>query len=156
LANLFDPSQTEEASITATLFALLSLALYYGAGGFTLTLGTLYDSYTIWPVGRFLPLFSADAGQLFLGILDRVFTMGLMLVIPLVLILLIADIALALLARAAPQLQVFDLSLSVKNLLIVVLLVPYLSFLVTYMKRDIGWLMEAKPLLETIRGSPPK
>jgi type III secretion protein T len=152
LANLFDPSQAEESTITATLFTLLSLALFYGAGGFTLVLGTLYDSYAIWPVGRFLPLFSADAGELFLGILDRIFSMGLMLVIPLVLILLIADIALAFVARAAPQLQVFDLSLSVKNLLIVILIVPYLAFLVNYMKRDIGWLMEARPLLESIRG----
>jgi type III secretion protein T len=152
LATLFDPSQTEESSITATLFTLMSLALFYGAGGFTLTLGTLYDSYTIWPVGRFLPLFSADAGTLFLGILDRIFSMGLMLVIPLVLILLVADIALALLARAAPQLQVFDLSLSVKNLLIVILLVPYLSFLVSYLKQDIGWLLEIRPLFESIRG----
>jgi type III secretion protein T len=156
LASLFDPSQAEEANVTATLFTLLSLALFYGAGGFTLTLGTLYDSYTIWPIGRFLPLFSADAGELFLGILDRIFSMGLMLVIPLVLILLIADIALALVAKAAPHLQVFDLSLSVKNFLIVILLVPYLAFLVSYMKRDIGWLMEVKPLLETIRGLPPK
>jgi type III secretion protein T len=152
LATLVDPSQAEETGVTATLFTLLSLALFYGAGGFTLTLGTLYDSYTIWPVGRFLPLFSADAGALFLGMLDRIFSMGLMLVIPLLLILLVADISLALLARAAPQLQVFDLSLSVKNLLIVVLFVPYLSFLVSYMKQDIGWLMEARPFLETIRG----
>jgi type III secretion protein T len=152
LASLFDPSQAEEANLTATLFTLLSLALFYGAGGLTLALGTLYDSYTIWPVGRFLPLFSADAGELFLGILDRVFSMGLMLVIPLVLILLIADIALALVARAAPHLHVFDLSLSVKNLLLAILLLPYLVFLVSYMKRDIGWLMEVRPLLEAIRG----
>jgi type III secretion protein T len=152
LATLFDPSQAEQANITATLFTLLSLALFYGAGGLTLTLGTLYDSYTIWPAGRFLPLFSADAGELFLGILDRIFSMGLMLVIPLILILLIADIALAFVAKAAPHLNVFDLSLSVKNLLIVILMLPYLAFLVSYMKRDIGWLMETRPLLEAIRG----
>jgi type III secretion protein T len=78
--------------------------------------------------------------------------MGLMLVIPLILILLIADIALAFVAKAAPHLNVFDLSLSVKNLLVAILLLPYLAFLVSYMKRDIGWLTEVKPLIEAIRG----
>jgi type III secretion protein T len=153
LGNLVDPSNVEEANITPTLFALLMLALFYGAGGFLLVSETIYDSYAIWPPQQFLPIFTADAANLFLKLLDQIFFMGIMLVIPMVFILLLADIVLGLVSRAAPHLHVFDLSLSIKNLLIALFLVPYLAFLVTYMERDIGWLMEANKWLHLLAGS---
>ncbi len=154
MGNLVDPSNVENANVSATLFVLLMLTLFYGAGGFGLVLETLYSSYALWPAGSFLPMFSANAGDLFLKLLDDIFAMGLMLVIPLVLILLLADIVLALVARASPHLHVFDLSLSVKNLLVALFMVPYLAFLINYMSQDIGWLQWTGPRLEDIRGKP--
>jgi type III secretion protein T len=99
-------------------------------------------------------LFSANAGDLFLKLLDDIFAMGLMLIIPMVLILLLADVVLALVSRAAPNLHIFDLSLGVKNLIVALLMVPYLAFLLNYMGQDIGWLHWTGQRLEAIRGNP--
>jgi type III secretion protein T len=154
MGNLVDPANVESANISPTLFVLFMLTLFYGAGGFGLVLETLYDSYALWPVGHFLPLFSANAGDLFLKLLDDIFAMGLMLIIPMVLILLLADVVLALVSRAAPNLHIFDLSLGVKNLIVALLMVPYLAFLLNYMGQDIGWLHWTGQRLEAIRGNP--
>ena len=149
-ASLMDPAAMTADSISATLFALVMVALYFGSGGLPLTLRVVYDSYGMWPAGRFLPLFSAASGDLFLRLLDNVMTMGLMLGAPLVVCLLLADLLLALVSRAAPHLNVFALSLGVKNLVFALLLVLYCTFLIKYMGTDLESLLTSAHQLEAI------
>jgi type III secretion protein T len=149
-ASLFDPSAAEETSITGTFLVLAMLALYYGSGGLPITMRAVYDSYRLWPPGSFLPVFSGDAGHHFLDLLDDLLTMALMLVAPLVICMLLADIALGLLSRAAPSIHVFDLSLSAKSLVLAFLLALYSAFLVSYMGKDLGILLSTAGRLEAI------
>jgi type III secretion protein T len=148
--SLFDPSATTAENITGTLFGLAMVALYYSTGGLQLTLRTIYDSYGLWPAGRFLPTFSAAASQLFIGLLDNVITTGLMLGAPLVVCLLLSDLLLALVSRAAPHLNAFALTLSVKNLVFALLLTLYCTFLIYYMGADLRSLVLAGRHLEQI------
>ncbi len=152
-ASLMDPSAMTAESVTGTLFGLVVVALFYGSGGLPLTLRTVYDSYGLWPAGRFLPLFSAAAGQLLIGLLDDVVTMGLMLGAPLVVCLLLTDLLLALVSRAAPHLNVFTLSLGVKNLVFALLLALYCTFLINYMRADFRTFLTAGGRLEAIAPS---
>jgi type III secretion protein T len=149
-ATLVDPLGANQANITATLFALIIIALYFGSGCFDLTLRAIYDSYGIWPVRRFLPVFSREAGDLLLRLLDTVVATGLMLVGPIVACLLLVDFLFAIIARAAPQLQPFYLSMTVKNLVFSLVLVLYGAFLVGYMKNSLAGFLDAKPKLEAI------
>jgi type III secretion protein T len=147
---IFDPQATGETSVAGTLLGLAMVAVFYGSGGLFVTLRTLYGSYGVWPIDRFLPLFGPDAAGLFLRLLDDVVTMGLMLVAPIVICLFLADILLALVSRAAPHFNVFALSLAVKNLLFAILMVLYGSFLAGYMGTDLGALLGATERLMTI------
>jgi type III secretion protein T len=149
MATLIDPG-TEDTSVTGTVLVLAMVALYYGSGGLSVTLRTLYESYGIWPITRFLPLFSSDAGALLIGLLDDVITMGLMLVVPIVICLFLADIVLALVSRAAPHFNVFALSLAVKTLVFAIFLVLYGGFLASYMAQDLATLLGATGRLERI------
>ena len=151
-AMLDDPDAAGGTSVTGTLLAVAIIVLYYASGGLFMTLRTLYESYDIWPIGRFLPLFGPEAGHLFLSLLDDVFTMGLMLIGPIVVCLFVADILLALVSRAAPHFNVFALSLAVKNLVFAILLVLYSGFLGTYMGRDLTTLLGASNWLEILAG----
>jgi type III secretion protein T len=83
-----------------------------------------------------------------LRILDRVMQIGVLLIAPIVVALLVADMMLAYLSRMAPQLHVFDLSLPVKNLLFSFLMVLYASFLVPLMLSELGSLYRAFDWLE--------
>src|SRR5215468_5332631 len=65
-ASLVDPIGSIQANISGTLLALIIIALYFGSGCFDLTMQAIYDSYGIWPVRSFLPLFNREAGDLLL------------------------------------------------------------------------------------------
>lgn len=154
MATLVDPSGSDETSILGTLFIMASLAIFYGSGGLDLLIGAIYDSYGVWPVGHLLPVLSREAGVLFLMLLDKVFTMGLMLAAPLVIALLLSDLVLALVSRAAPNLHVFDLSLSVKSLVLSILIVLYSPFMFDYMAKDLAALTVSQKQFELISGAP--
>ena len=124
------------------------VALYFASGGLSLTLRAVYDSYSLWPLTSFMPVFSAESGRLFLGIMDDILGMGLMLVAPIVLAMLLADLSLALVARAAPHMNIFVLSLTVKNLAFALLIVLYSAFLLSYMRENLGLLVDGSKKLE--------
>jgi type III secretion protein T len=149
-ASLSDPLGTSEANITGTLLVLIVIALYFASGCFDLTLRAIYDSYGIWPVRRFMPLLSREAGSLLLSLLDTIVKTGLMLVGPVVVCLLLVDLLFALIARAAPSLQPFYLSMTVKNLVFSLVLVLYGAFLIGYMKNGLVVFLDVKPQLEAI------
>lgn len=149
-AGLLDPLSTTEESITGTLFGLVTVAIYFGSGGLPLTLRTVYDSYAIWPAASIFPTLTPAASQFFIRLLDNVVTMGLVLVAPIVIFLLLTDLLLGLVSRAAPHLNVFALVLSVKNLVFALLLVLYCAFLIKYMGADLGSLLGAGSVLESI------
>jgi type III secretion protein T len=149
-ASLSDPLGSSQSAITGTLLALIVIALYFASGCFDLTLRAIYDSYGIWPVRRILPLFSREAGGLFLSLLDTIVSTGLMLIGPVVVCLLLVDLLFALIARAAPSLQPFYLSMTVKNLVFSLVLVLYSAFLVGYMKNGLVVFLDVKPQLEAI------
>jgi len=151
-ANLTDPLSLTEEGINGRLFSLIMVALYYGSGGLKVVLGVVYDSYGIWPAGRMTPVFAASAGQLIVGLVGTVVSMGLMLAAPLVLSLLLADLVLAVVSRSAPHINAFALSMAVKNLVLTLLIVVYCGFLAEYMEHDLGWLNAVKAQLETMAG----
>jgi type III secretion protein T len=153
-ASLFDPLGADDASITGTLLALVMVALYFGSGGLSLTLRTVYESYGIWPVVNVLPALSPATGEFFLVLLDNVIVMGLMLVAPIVVFMLLTDLLLALVSRAAPNLNVFALSLSAKNLIFALLLVLYSAFLLKYMGNDLSSLLHAGSDIEKLARPP--
>jgi type III secretion protein T len=149
-ASLSDPLGSTQSNITGTLLALIVIALYFASGCFDLTLRAIYDSYGIWPVRRILPLLSREAGGLLLSLLDTVVATGVMLVGPIVVCLLLVDLLFALIARAAPSLQPFYLSMTVKNLVFSLVLVLYGAFLIGYMKNGLVVFLDVKPQLEAI------
>jgi type III secretion protein T len=149
-ASISDPLGSVQANLSGTLLVLIVIALYFASGCFDLTMRAIYDSYGIWPVRRLLPLFSREAADLLLSLVDTIVRTGLMLVGPVVVSLLLVDLLFALIARAAPSLQPFYLSMTVKNLVFSLVLVLYSVFLIGYMKNGFTVFLDAKPQLEAI------
>jgi type III secretion protein T len=87
--------------------------------------------------------------------MDDILGIGLMLVAPIVLAMLLADLSLALVARAAPHLNIFVLSLTVKNFAFALLIVLYGAFLLSYMRENLGLLVDGSKKLEQY-APPPK
>jgi type III secretion protein T len=146
-----DPSSVD-ASITGTVMSLTIMALYFASGCFQLTLRAVYDSYRTWPADRFTPIFNAQAGDALLGLLDRIVSAGFLLAAPLVVLMLLSDLSIGLLARAAPSMQPYALAPLVKNLLYTVMVLPYFAFLTRYMGNSLGVFLDTGRLLDAMAG----
>lgn len=119
-ATLFDSAQTESNMVIGRFLTLTALTTFIAADGHLMLLATLHDLFTTFPVspglieaGGWLEL--ARAGVL-------IFSLGLRLALPVIGILLVVNLALAVLSRATAQLNPFAIGLSATLLTGLVLL----------------------------------
>ncbi|KFF49372.1 type III secretion protein [Gammaproteobacteria bacterium MFB021] len=133
MAQILDPMGASETGVTSTLLSIILLALFFLTGGFMLLLDGFYRSYALWPAIDFTPLMTRASAMAVLGLLDQVMRIGVLMISPLVIALLVADLMLAYVARMAPNLHAFDLSLPIKNLLFSFLMLLYVVFLIPLM-----------------------
>lgn len=127
-AYLIDPTAASEASILGTVFVLVMMTLFFLAGGFLLILQGVYQSYGIWPTLDFTPRLTDASRGYFLGMLDKVMTLAMLFAAPLLIAMFMGEFAIAMVSRFAPQINVLELSLSVKNLILVLILPVYGAF----------------------------
>jgi type III secretion protein T len=84
------------------------------SGGFMLMIGTLIESFAIWPVRQPLQMFNAAGAQVFEGELGRIMLLTLLVAAPALVLLYVVDGVLGLINRFAQQLNVFSLAMSLK------------------------------------------
>ncbi len=104
-AVFYDPQNTSQMPIIAELVGLLALMIFLALNGHLMMLGLLAESFTLLPIGP-APL-PAGGWETLLRWSATIFSMGLLISLPLIAALLIANIALGILTRAAPQLNLF-------------------------------------------------
>ena len=137
MSELVDPSSNEQISPTGQLTQQLMIALFYSGGGFLLFLTVMFQSYVTWPVFSFYPQFREAYPEFFLGQLDEIIHMTIVVAAPLIITLFISEFGLGLINRFAPQLNVFSLAMPVKSLVAVIVLIFYLPYLTEYFRKTI-------------------
>lgn len=127
-ASLFDPhTQTEETSFTR-LFRLFAVLLALVLGVHRILIAALIQSFRVIPVGA-LANPSLAAPDL-VGISAASAAAGLRLALPVVAVLLLVQLALAFLSRAAPSLQIFSIGFGaslISGMLVVFISLPELG-----------------------------
>jgi type III secretion protein T len=109
-----DPSFGNSVSITTQFLERVLFGALMSAGLMLVIVDTLYTSYELWPVGQALPSFKQVVPLSLIGQSSKLFSLALLLAGPVLLVLFVVDISLGMLNRAAPQLGVFNLALSMK------------------------------------------
>ena len=126
-ATFYDPLNSSQTPVITEFITLIALLLFLSMNGHLLYLGTLAQSFSAIPVSA-LPLGAGSWLNLAeLGTL--IFSAGLLLALPIVVALMITNIALAVLSRAAPQLNIFALGFPITLLGGFVVLAVSLNYL---------------------------
>lgn len=147
---LNDPVGFEDVSISGTLLIITGITLFVATGGLDTFAQLLYGSWMLWrPLGA-LPALDERTPTLLLGLLDQVTRQGLLLAVPLVIAMFLADAALMVVGRMAPQLRIDDLALSLRNIVFFVILPLYALFLIFYIRRDLGGLSDTLTMLRAM------
>lgn len=113
--SVYDPLAGHETSLTGQFYARLGGWIFMASGGFLVFLEVLLGSYALWPVASGFPQLSALGERFVIDGFARLMALALLVAAPVLVVLLLVDLALGLVNRYAPQLNAFALSLGVKS-----------------------------------------
>ena len=102
-AAVVDPQSGVRNNVISTLYASLALVIFFGINGHHALIRALVESYALIPVGA--AGFGGSIGASVAGLIGMVFVIGVRLAAPVVTALLLVELALGLIARAAPSLN---------------------------------------------------
>ncbi len=102
-ATAYDPQNTSQTPVVSEFFGMLALLMFMAINGHLMVLATLTQSFTALPIGG-----GALGSASWLNVANAgavIFSSGLLLALPIVVTLLITNVALGVLGRVAPQLN---------------------------------------------------
>ena len=146
MATVFDPQNQTRITLTGQFLYLVQILLFLAVDGHHSLLMAISYSYTLIPVmaGGFKITLVAAIFKLFV----QVFSLGIRIAVPFMVVFLICDISLGIIARTVPQLNIFVLSFPVKigiGLFTLAAVIPVLTVLInnifTQMESDLGRIM---------------
>jgi type III secretion protein T len=126
-----DPVHGNNISIMAHFLERVLFAALLSAGALLVIIDTLYLSYEIWPMGQWMPNFERSMTLIFVSQAGQLFALSLLLSGPMLLVLFVIDTGMGFLNRASPQLSIYNLTLSLKSLVGLMVLMLALPLITT-------------------------
>lgn len=133
---IVDPLTQETAAVPSRFLNLIALMLFWAIDGHHVVLAALATSLQTVPPGEFLPRVSLGTAM---PLLSLVTSVGLRMAAPVVIALLLTNVALGVLSRAAPKLQLFAMSfgfsIGIGMLMLMASAWPSLTLFVDHLRR---------------------
>lgn len=104
-ASFFDPQSAAQTLVLSRFFNLLAMLVFLAVNAHLLVLGLVAESFTTLPVSA-APL-AAEGFRSVASFGSTIFVVGLQIALPLIAVLLMTNLALGILTRSAPQLNIF-------------------------------------------------
>lgn len=137
IASSIDPLHGHETTPLGTLFAQAFLTYTFLTGAILHVVMLFFQSFILWPAGQLIPGPGEELPALMLAIADNGTRLIVLLAMPLVALMFLAEFALALVSRFAPQVQVFILSMPIKSALAMLILIFYFARLMPYATQEL-------------------
>ncbi len=157
MAAIINPMTGSESTPLGLLMNFAFITYFMAAGGWTIFLRLIYDSYHFWPPFDFWPHWGSDAGDTVLLQFNKMILTTLLLSSPAIFIMFLSEVGLALVSRFAPQLQVFFMAMPIKCALGLFVLVVYSESLFDFglgpLRAMSLWIYQLDPLLRTGSGT---
>jgi type III secretion protein T len=141
-AAIFDPFSGHSGGPYSGFMMQFAITVFIALGGLQLLAGLLYESYTLWPPTSFTPKLGDGYKNLALKGLQHDGAWALTLVAPLIIVLVLAELAVGLVNRVAPQLNSFYFAMPIKGVLAILMLVALVSFWVDALRGAVNSLRD--------------
>jgi len=128
-ATSYDPNSASQTPVISEFLGILALLLFMAINGHLMVIATLIQSFSVIPIG-----ISSVASGSWLNIASAggvIFSSGLFLALPIVVTLMITNMALGILGRVAPQLNLMAIGFPVTIALGFIALLVSMSYLGT-------------------------
>jgi len=104
-AQQIDPIASQPAAIFSGFFSMMGVVLIMSAGLHRVMIEAAADSYVLFPPGAFPPI--GDASTFVIDAVSNSFRLGIQIAAPVLIFSLVFNVALGLISRLIPQVQVF-------------------------------------------------
>ncbi|MEM7528881.1 MAG: type III secretion system export apparatus subunit SctT [Pseudomonadota bacterium] len=149
MASSVDPLTGSQTSPLGIFMTQVVTVYFLISGAILIMLRVIYESYILFPVPSFFPQLTLTDTSYFLGILDNIVALAVVFAAPAMIAMFLSELALGLISRFAPQLNVFFLAMPVKSAVGIFLLLLYVHLLVEVWEVEFSRLPEH---LSTLRG----
>jgi type III secretion protein T len=137
IASSINPLTGHDSSPLGELFTQAGIVLLLISGGMMMILKIIYDSYVLWPVFALMPSFTDQMPILLLDLMDRLMRLAVLFSAPVIFSMFLAEIALGLVSRFVPQLQVFFLAMPIKSGIAIFVFAIYTATLMNYVNVEL-------------------
>jgi flagellar biosynthetic protein FliR len=107
MANIFDPATSSQSAIIAQFVGILAILMWLASGAHHMFIQTMIESFSMLPPGS---SWSFHGWSVITDAAATMFILSIKLMAPVLLLLFFVYVALGLIARAVPQIQVFFVS----------------------------------------------
>lgn len=134
-ASFIDPQNASQSPLVGSFLGLLAMLVFLAVNGHAHLIASVADSFSTWPVGASLGSTASGSASAPFGARtiaawgSELFRIGLHVSLPVLTALLIANLALGVLVRAAPQLNLMSVGFPATLWLGMTVLVTFLQFL---------------------------
>ena len=136
-----DAVHGNSVSLTSQFLERVLFASLMAAGVMLVIVDALYVSYEVWPLGHWAPALDRTLLMNLVSHASKLFALSLLLAGPVLLVLFAVDAGMGMLNRAAPQLGIHHINLSLKSLVglgVLVLALPMITKRVVLGMREVA------------------
>ncbi len=143
-ANLFDPVSNQQVSLIARFQGLVALLIFMSVNGHYILIENMVRSFQWIPSFAFYP--SGSIVGFMMKLAGEMFFLGMKISMPIIVSLLMANVAIGILGRVVPQLNVLLFSFPITITLGLFVLGVSLPLFASILQREIAHLREVVPL----------
>ena len=152
IANVVDPQTGAQSPLTGQYFYMIALLFLLAVDGHHLIIDGIFTSYQFVPIDAYLPLHEETIAEFIIQTFNYMFTIAFQMAIPIVGTLFLVDIALGIIARSVPQLNVFVVGLPLKIFVSFMAILIFLSLFMTAVENLFGTMLQTMRQLLGIFG----
>ncbi|WP_099158111.1 flagellar biosynthetic protein FliR [Virgibacillus ndiopensis] len=134
IANVIDPQTGAQSPLTGQYFYIIALLFLLSVNGHHLLIDGIFYSYNLIPIDAFIPFQDGSIVDFVIDIFNQMFLIAFQMSIPIVGCLFLVDVALGIIARTVPQLNVFVVGLPLKILVSFIVILLFLSLYVVLVR----------------------
>lgn len=151
VANVIDPQTGAQSPLIGQYFYMIAILFLLSVDGHHLLIAGMMNSYQFIPIDSFLSI-DGNYGQFIIVTFNRMFLTAFQMAIPLVGSLFLVDVALGMIARTVPQLNVFVVGLPLKIIVSFTVLFFFMSIYMILIKYLFQTMLEVMQTLMVLIG----
>ncbi|TRM12413.1 flagellar type III secretion system protein FliR [Lentibacillus cibarius] len=154
IANVIDPQTGAQSPLTGQYLYIFALLFLLSVNGHHLLIDGIYFSYKMIPVSEFIPIHQESMATFIITTFNQMFLVAFQMAIPIVGCLFLVDVALGIIARTVPQLNVFVVGLPLKILVSFIIIFIFLGLYITLTEKLFGTMFTAmRDLMQLFGGT---